>query len=209
MKDYKLYIFDVDGTLVRPKSGGEFRKTADDWQWLPGRLERLKQLKADGKFIRFATNQGGVAFDYLKEHEVQNEFTNMSAEIGYPRWKNITHVCFTHPKSTIGKYAGPNDNRRKPGSGMLLEAMRHEDVKPEETIMIGDRPEDEQAAKNCGCDFMWADDFFKDQDTAEDISPEGDIIMHMDPAVRNAYEEEIVNPSPQRTKDEGGPAIMI
>src|SRR4051794_1649415 len=91
----RLYIFDVDGTLVEPKSGGEFRKTEDDWQWLPGRLEKLQSLKADGKFIRFATNQGGVAFDILKEHKMQKEFMNMSAEIGYPRGHNITHVCFT------------------------------------------------------------------------------------------------------------------
>lgn len=100
-KDYQLYIFDIDGTLVRPKSGGEFRKTADDWKWLPGRLERLKQLKADGKFIRFATNQGGVAFDILKEDEVLNEFFRMTREIGYPPGWNITHVCFTHPKAKL------------------------------------------------------------------------------------------------------------
>jgi len=58
---------------------------------------------------------------------------------------------------------------------------------------------------------MWADDFFKqDQDTSEDISPEADIIMqNVDPSVRNTYEEEMVNPSPRRQRDDDGPAIII
>ena len=30
-KQYKLIIFDVDGTLTTTKSGATFRKTADDW----------------------------------------------------------------------------------------------------------------------------------------------------------------------------------
>ena len=49
-----------------------------------------------------------------------------------------------------------------------------------------------------------------DQDVTEDISPEADIIMqNVDPAVRNAYEEEMVNPSPRRQQDDGGKAIIV
>ncbi len=39
-KVHKLVIFDVDGTLTTTKSGATFRESADDWQWLPGRLEK-------------------------------------------------------------------------------------------------------------------------------------------------------------------------
>jgi hypothetical protein len=42
----------------------------------------------------------------------------------------------------------------------------------------------------------------------QETSPESDIIMHIDPAVRNAYEEEMVNPSPRRPQDDG-PTIII
>ena len=45
MTNYKLIIFDADGTLVEPASGETFRKTADDWQWLPSRLEKLRELR--------------------------------------------------------------------------------------------------------------------------------------------------------------------
>src|SRR5260370_33786327 len=106
---------------------------------MAGRLERLQSLKAEGKFIRFATNQGGVAFDYLKEHEIQNEFMVMTREIGYPAGWNITHVCFTHPKSRIAKDTEVS-NRRKPEPEMLIEDMRPEEETPDTTIMTRDQP---------------------------------------------------------------------
>ena len=163
----KLVILDVDGTLVSTKSGETFRKTADDWQWLPGRLETLQQLKAEEIAIRFASNQGGVAFDYLKEHEIINEFMRMTREIGFEPGTNIMHICFTHPKAIVAGYLeeshGPNSNRRKPGPGMLQEAMLQENVSAQDTLMVGDRPEDEQAAQNAGAAFMWSDEFFKEE----------------------------------------------
>lgn len=34
-------------------------------------------------------------------------------------------------------------------------------VMAEDTLMVGDRPEDEQAAKAAGVDFIHADEYFK------------------------------------------------
>src|SRR5260221_9734234 len=73
----RLCIFDVDGTLVKPKSittpppnmrgGWGFRQSADDWEWLPGRLEKCHAIIQRGISIALATNQGGVAFGHLNE----------------------------------------------------------------------------------------------------------------------------------------------
>jgi D-glycero-D-manno-heptose 1,7-bisphosphate phosphatase len=41
--------------------------------------------------------------------------------------------------------------RRKPAPGMLLEAMRDQGVRPQETIFIGDALRDLQAAASAGC----------------------------------------------------------
>ncbi len=155
----KLIIFDVDGTLVVPKSGETFRKTADDWQWLPGRVDKLKTLQVNGMYFAIATNQGGVAFGYMRRINIVNELYRMVYEIG----NNIyVSACFTHPKATIPDYLDENDTRRKPGPGMLIEAQEHFKVGPIHTLMVGDRPEDEQAAQNAGVAFMWADEFFKE-----------------------------------------------
>ncbi len=158
----KLIIFDVDGTLVETKSGATFRKTADDWQWLPGRIERLHQLDAQDIFLALATNQAGVAFGYLDYHEMRQELRIMADEgrIGF------IGICFTHPQAKIEEYRKDSD-RRKPGPGMLLDAMGALKIGPIHTLMVGDRPEDEQAAQAAGVAFAWSKDFFGDKETEQ------------------------------------------
>lgn len=51
---------------------------------------------------------------------------------------------------------------RKPGPGMLNEAMLDAGIAETETLMIGDRSEDAEAARAAGCAFMWAKDFFEE-----------------------------------------------
>jgi histidinol-phosphate phosphatase family protein len=157
-------IFDVDGTLVTTKSGATFRKTADDWQWLPGRLETLKALHEQGTQIALASNQGGVAFGYMRRKDIINELFKTALEVG----NNVyVAVCFTHPKATIEEFRVEDDTRREPGSGMLLECQEYFLIGPIHTLMVGDRPEDEQAAQNAGVAFMWAEEFFSEKETKQ------------------------------------------
>ncbi len=76
--------------------------------------------------------------------------------------KGGLYICYTHPKASIEQFRAV-DNRRKPGPGMLLEAMRDFEASPEETLYVGDLPEDEEAAKNAGCQFIWAGKFFSEE----------------------------------------------
>ncbi len=154
---FALIIFDVDGTLTTTKSNATFRKSADDWQWLPGRLEKLQELDREGIELAIATNQGGVAFGYMEKADILHELANMAEEARIPLGRIFT--CFTHPKASIEAYR-LDDLRRKPGPGMLLQAMDYLEASPEETLFVGDRPEDEGAAKAANCSFMWAGDFF-------------------------------------------------
>lgn len=75
-----------------------------------------------------------------------------------------TGICFSSPnEKALPEYYNANDPRRKPNPGMLLEGMKHVGVEASETLFVGDRDEDEQAAKNAGVDFVWAKDFFGDE----------------------------------------------
>ncbi len=152
----KLVIFDVDGTLVTTKSGATFRKSADDWQLLPGRKERLAELRSDGIKTAVATNQGGVAFGYLNRDEMMLQLMELSIELGLEG----NQVCFNHPNGKVEQYR-KDDYDRKPYPGMLFKAMAYHFVYSCETLYVGDRPEDEQAAQNAGVAFMWADEFFQ------------------------------------------------
>lgn len=164
-KLYKLIIFDVDGTLTETRSGATFRKTADDWKWLPGRLERLAETREQGIKIGLASNQGGVAFGYLDPQEIRQELL----KVGLAIHAAAVEMCFSHPKATRPGYHD-DSLRRKPGPGMLLAIIEDSGESKEDTLMVGDRPEDEQAAKNCGCDFMWAKDFFRDSEEGKSSS---------------------------------------
>lgn len=59
MRDFKLIIFDCDGTLTTTRSGATFRKDPNDWQWMPNRLEKITSLRNEGVSIAITTNQGG------------------------------------------------------------------------------------------------------------------------------------------------------
>lgn len=153
----RLIIFDVDGTLVQTKSGATFRKSEDDWQWLPGRLERLAELRKQGIHIAIASNQGGVAFGYLDKRDTYRELASMMHQAELPL--EGLNICFFHPQATREIYR-VESNLRKPGPGMLYAAMGTFNVEAQDTLMVGDRPEDEGAAKAAGVDFCWAAQFF-------------------------------------------------
>lgn len=158
-EDIKLLILDVDGTLTTTKSGATFRKAADDWVWLPGRMEKCQHLRREGVKLAIASNQAGVAFPWssFTEAEMQLEIEMVAHDI----WANYVGVCYSTPNlKALPQYQNPDDQRRKPGPGMLIEAMHFYSVRPEYTLMVGDRPEDEQAAQAAGTSFQWADDFF-------------------------------------------------
>src|SRR5260221_11892360 len=158
MTNIKLCIVDVDSTLTTTKSGATFRKSAQDWQWMPGRLEKLHALKAQGIRMAIATNQGGVAFGYFEVTDILRELQAMARIAGIP--KGGLYICYTHPKASREHFRAV-DNRRKPGPGMLLEAMRDFEASPEETLMVGDLSDDEAAANPAGCHFAWAGECFK------------------------------------------------
>src|SRR5712692_6935589 len=62
IRDYELYLFDLDSTLTESISGNTFPKSVDDRKWMSGRLERLRELVAQGKNMAIVTNQGGAAW---------------------------------------------------------------------------------------------------------------------------------------------------
>ena len=160
--NYKLICLDVDGTPGKTRSGGDFRETADDWEFFPGRVEACQKLVASGVKIITCSNQGGVCFKWSKftEQEITAVLAQTACTIG--AMASLV-ACSTPNKKALPEYYKENDPRRKPNGGMLKEAMELAGVSAEETLMVGDRSEDEAAARAVGCAFMWAEDFFTQQ----------------------------------------------
>lgn len=193
LSEYKLIIFDLDGTLADRDSG----------ELLP----RVKDFFAGANMLgdefqyAIATNQGGVGMRYWMESEgfgnpekypteadIVARINQVVSAINEPFVSKplkdslafgfaasfMVYICYRYesskgkwspfPKEAIreGNVVDPKWIRfnRKPDPGMLLAAMDDVKVLPVNTLMVGDRPEDEEAAKNANCDFMWADEFF-------------------------------------------------
>lgn len=156
MKDYKLIIFDKDGTLCRSKSGKTFINSVDDQEFIPGVVETVAELKKQNIQIAIASNQGGVAFGHLTMKEAWEIMIDAGEGIG----AGIYMFCPYHPEGTVLEFRRDTENR-KPLPGMIFAIMGRLGIKGDTPVLfVGDREEDQQAAKNAGVDFMWAKDFF-------------------------------------------------
>jgi D-glycero-D-manno-heptose 1,7-bisphosphate phosphatase len=175
-----LYLFDLDGTLI-----SSYMDNADrhyhTWQRLPRRFDTIRTLRAHGHSLGIVTNQGGVAFGLVSEADVKAKLCQVAAQFNvgfielhdgsngddgevidaapWPCGGEIAvYVCYGDRRSTDARYQ--DDSRRKPCAAMLTEASRRWDAA--DVLFVGDRPEDEQAARAAGVAFRWAEDFFAD-----------------------------------------------
>jgi D-glycero-D-manno-heptose 1,7-bisphosphate phosphatase len=171
-----LYLFNLDGTLISSYMNAA-DKNYNIWEVLPGRKERLARL--DGIY-GVVTNQGGVAMGHISEIDVRYKLLQVADAFGwdgvriedgglpYHVGRGITPerlfkvwVAYDHPKGKVWRY-NLMGSRRKPSPVMLNQAMYWFSYTPDQTIYVGDREEDEQAARAAGARFQWAHIFFRD-----------------------------------------------
>ena len=220
-EDYLLYAFDLDGTLRKTKSGETFPQHINDWEIMPGRLEKFQELREAGKHIAILTNQGGLPWRVATSQEkyptplqlgeaLKPIIMQLSAQSPTKQdpWyislydqravdlinKNIYHEIFAvsdmaghsadnqappmyeEPEEVLKRlqkelsevlqqfnvWVSVDPRWRKPQPGMIIVACGVASVSPEDTLFIGDREEDKEAAGNCGCSFQWSWEYFKD-----------------------------------------------
>ena len=140
----KVIFLDRDGTLnVRPPRACYVEKP-DDFVWLPGAKEAVKDLKKAGYFIIIITNQPGIARGNLTEddlfliHEkMQNDLKAENAV--------IDSIYFCPHNWNQGCPC------RKPKPGMLYDAQKEFSLNLSKCILIGDDERDIEAGKAAGC----------------------------------------------------------
>lgn len=81
----KIASYDMDGTIIRTKSGNVFPKTCDDWMLnYPEVSKKLKSLFEDGFKICFFTNQGGIAKGKTNLNEFKEKIKQIIAKLQVP-----------------------------------------------------------------------------------------------------------------------------
>jgi hypothetical protein len=87
----KLIIFDKDGTLTQPISGGAFVQHPEDQQLRPGVAQKLEQLRAEGVAMAIASNQGGCAKLDFEASQLKTGMWWHTPKYGTTPWK-ITDI---------------------------------------------------------------------------------------------------------------------
>lgn len=154
---------DLDGT-IRYSKNGEFINTPADVALFPGVEEKLWEYRHKGFLIFGISNAGGVAFGHKtvvgNVREIQ-----ATIDLFFDNPFHMIKSCMHHPGGSVEPY-NHRSLLRKPEIGML--ALCEEEafeagfiVDWDNSLFVGDRPEDERCAANAGIPFRWAQDFFE------------------------------------------------
>jgi D,D-heptose 1,7-bisphosphate phosphatase len=140
-------FFDRDGVLNHD-TGYIFEP--HKLKWIDGACEAVKAVNDAGYFAFVVSNQSGVARGHYEESEVQalhrwmaDEMAKMGAHI------DAFEYCPDHPDGIIERYRRAND-RRKPGPGMITGLLGRFPVNADDSILIGDKASDLEAAQAAG-----------------------------------------------------------
>lgn len=154
----KGVIVDRDATLidvVRDEETGAIGVAfhPSHIRFLPGVLDGLKALVADGWLVTIATNQPAPAKGQFSAEAVQRTNDALVASLaaeGIPIAS--LEVCMHHPEGGPGgdPALAKKCDCRKPAPGLLLSAIEHAGLDPKKTWMIGDNPSDVEAARRAG-----------------------------------------------------------
>jgi D-glycero-D-manno-heptose 1,7-bisphosphate phosphatase len=138
----KLVLLDRDGVL-NDEIGG-YISDPGKLRMIPGSAAALARLNRAGFKVAICTNQGVVGrgiIDQAMLDRINERLADYLAREG-ARWDAI-FMCTDHPDQPT--------RRRKPGPGMLEEALRQFGASAAETPMIGDNLRDLEAAAAIGC----------------------------------------------------------
>tara|TARA_R100000005_G_scaffold89219_1_gene59619 strand:- start:4569 stop:5114 length:546 start_codon:yes stop_codon:yes gene_type:complete len=137
-----LVILDRDGVINEDRA--DFVKTPEELVFIPNALEAVARLNSRGHRLVVATNQSCVGRGIITDEQlavIHGKLLDALARVS-GRLDDII-VAPDAPWEA--------SDRRKPGPGMLIEAMRKFGQRPGETVFIGDSLRDLQAAHAAGC----------------------------------------------------------
>jgi D-glycero-D-manno-heptose 1,7-bisphosphate phosphatase len=140
----RAVFLDRDGVINCKAPERRYVTRWEDFHFLPGAWEGIKQLKRAGFQIIVVTNQRCVAKGLITEMELDNLHRKMTDELA--KVGATIDAIYYCPHELE-----PPCHCRKPSPGMLFEAARLRNLDLSSSWMIGDSDADILAGKNAGC----------------------------------------------------------
>lgn len=143
----KAVFLDRDGVINLDRA---YVHRWEDFEFVPGIVDAMRQLKQAGYLLVVVTNQSGIARGYYSEAQYQQltaqmrkALENAGADV------DAVYHCPHHPEGSVATYAIDCDCR-KPAPGMILQAARELGIDLASSWLIGDKPSDIDAGKAAG-----------------------------------------------------------
>jgi D-glycero-D-manno-heptose 1,7-bisphosphate phosphatase len=137
----RYVLLDRDGVIN--EDSNQFIKSPDEWQPIPGSLEAIALLNANGFKIVVITNQSGLArglFDLPMLERIHQKMRQKVAEKGGRI--DAIYFCPHGPESEC--------DCRKPKAGLLREFAAEHQADLHDVFLVGDSLRDIQAAEAVG-----------------------------------------------------------
>ncbi len=136
-------FLDRDGTLNVEK---DYLFRSEEWEWLPGVKEALKEFQKLGYRLVVVSNQSGVARGFYKEDDVHRLHRWVNQELAKDGLKiDGFYIC---PHAPAEK--GGTCTCRKPSTELLTRAVRDLSIDLPGSVVIGDKVSDMEMAKRAG-----------------------------------------------------------
>jgi len=144
----KAIFLDRDGTINYDVG---YLSKITDIRIFDGVTESLKTFKESGYLNIIITNQSGIARGYFSEADLQYIHDEFSRLLTIDGIKLVDDIFFSpyHIEGTIQEYT-KDSKTRKPGTGMIEEAVKKYDIDLSKSYFIGDSIVDMQCAENAG-----------------------------------------------------------
>lgn len=137
--DRPCAFLDRDGTIIEDPG---YLSDPDGIRFIPGASEAIRRLRGAGYLVIGVTNQAGVARGMYGEAEVRrvNErLQQLLAEAGAPL--DAIYYCPHHAEYGTGEYR-KDCACRKPGPGMVAQALRDFPIDLGRSVIVGDHLSD-------------------------------------------------------------------
>ena len=145
----KALFLDRDGT-INVDYGYVFQP--EKFEFIDGIFKLCRKAQEKGYLIIVITNQSGIARGYFSEQDFAKLNSYMIAEFA-KRGIKITDVFYCPELS---------GNDRKPNCGMFIKARDKYSIDMEQSVSVGDKERDLEAAQKAGCgkNFLFTGDNF-------------------------------------------------
>ena len=146
MKRRALFL-DRDGVINHDSA---YVSRIEDFIFIDGIFELCRTALSHGYLLIVVTNQAGIARGYYTEEDFLRLSDWMCRRFEQERAPIVeVFYCPCHPEHGKGAYLADSFDR-KPNPGMLLRAAEKYAISFAESIMIGDKESDMEAARRAG-----------------------------------------------------------